>query len=359
MKQNTEFVKEKLDVDFAEHLRMLLQVSEEGLLLHEGGIIQFVNDTCYELFGYSSGELLGKPVFMLVSPDEQDRVKRAMHKEAEGTFESYGLRKDGSLFPMQTRIKNIGLGQRKLRLVGIKNLIQQEKDRKKLAEAQYRLRMAITSSRLGSFEAVEIGKKVFWDEGMYRIFDVEEGSVENLHSFYMSCIHPDDQAYIKSSFRKSLDPKRKEEYFKVSCRIITPMQRTKHVECEGRFQRDTRGYVINFFGICRDITDEVLQRQALNESEKRFKSIFQHAEVGIALVRENGVPFFINDALQKFTGYSERELLDRSFTDFTHLDDIEKDVREFHKLVSGEINTFSMEKRYIHKDGKIVWGYLT
>jgi PAS domain S-box-containing protein len=99
--------------------------------------------------------------------------------------------------------------------------------------------------------------------------------------------------------------------------------------------------------------------QALLESEERFRLAFHDAAIGMALVAPDGRWLKVNRSLCDIVGYSESELLQKSFQDITHLDDLNSDLGYMHQLLAGEIPNYQMEKRYIHKLGHIVWSLLT
>ncbi len=111
--------------------------------------------------------------------------------------------------------------------------------------------------------------------------------------------------------------------------------------------------------IYEDITPRKVAEKALQESEARFRSIFDHASLGIALVDKEGRPVLSNQALQKFLGYSAEELLMMSFVDVTHPDDAYLDVKQYQALFNHEIYSYNMEKRYVHKNGHTLWAHLT
>jgi PAS domain S-box-containing protein len=90
-----------------------------------------------------------------------------------------------------------------------------------------------------------------------------------------------------------------------------------------------------------------------------FQSAFEFAAIGMALVSPEGKWLQVNRSVCKITGYSEAELLERTFQDITHPDDLELDLENVGKMLAGEINTYQMEKRYYHKDGTIVWVLLS
>jgi len=90
-----------------------------------------------------------------------------------------------------------------------------------------------------------------------------------------------------------------------------------------------------------------------------FQSAFEFAAIGMALVSPEGKWLRVNRSVCQITGYSEKELLQRTFQDITHPDDLELDLENVRKMLAGEIETYQMEKRYYRKDGEIVWVLLS
>lgn len=105
----------------------------------------------------------------------------------------------------------------------------------------------------------------------------------------------------------------------------------------------------------RDITEKKEIELKLQESEERFRNAFEYAPIGMALLSLSGNWIKVNKATCEMIGFSEAELLKANFQDITHPNDLETCLTEVYKLVSGNISHFSMEKRYIHKKGNIVW----
>lgn len=91
--------------------------------------------------------------------------------------------------------------------------------------------------------------------------------------------------------------------------------------------------------------------KTLRESEKRFFGAFEHAPIGVALVSPNGRWLKVNRALCDLVGYSESELLTRTFQEITHPEDLEADLENVRRMLAGEIRTYQMEKRYLHGRG--------
>ncbi|MGH2896939.1 MAG: PAS domain S-box protein [Solirubrobacteraceae bacterium] len=123
--------------------------------------------------------------------------------------------------------------------------------------------------------------------------------------------------------------------------------------------RDENGNVIGATSIARDVTDQHRLKVDLEESEARFRETFDEAPIGVALVGPNGRWLEVNRALCEIVGYTEAELLERTFQDITHPDDLDADLAKLGQVLAGEIQTYQMEKRYFHKDGHAIWAKLS
>jgi diguanylate cyclase (GGDEF)-like protein/PAS domain S-box-containing protein len=110
------------------------------------------------------------------------------------------------------------------------------------------------------------------------------------------------------------------------------------------------------------VTQEIQHREQITNSLKlvqssqsKFQAIFENAAIGIALVTPAGGWLKVNDDLCKIVGYSREELVKLTFQDITYPDDLDKDLTLLNQLVEGKINRYQMEKRYLRKDGTVVW----
>ena len=94
---------------------------------------------------------------------------------------------------------------------------------------------------------------------------------------------------------------------------------------------------------------------AIQAAEARFQTVFERAGVGIALVAPDGGWINVNEALCQIVGYSRNELLQMTFQDITHGDDLDKDLSLLQQLIDDDIDRYELEKRYICKNGNPVW----
>jgi PAS domain S-box-containing protein len=109
----------------------------------------------------------------------------------------------------------------------------------------------------------------------------------------------------------------------------------------------------------RDATERHHRESRLKESGERFRRLFEHWPVGMGLVGEDFRLIEVNAAFCHLTGYTAEELRGRTFADITHPDDVDTDVRLARRLFAGELPGYSIDKRYVCKDGGIVWVELT
>lgn len=112
--------------------------------------------------------------------------------------------------------------------------------------------------------------------------------------------------------------------------------------------------------ILKDKLENTLELK-LNElaiNERKFYTLVNHAGIGVTLIGLDGKLNFANHTLCNILGYSSQELSQKTFQELSYQQDIEKDHQLYQKLIRKKINNYSIEKRYIRKDGNIIWGDL-
>jgi PAS domain S-box-containing protein len=135
--------------------------------------------------------------------------------------------------------------------------------------------------------------------------------------------------------------------------------RRAHEELEVCVEERTAALTEANASLKRQIADRRRAEEALRESEVRFRATFEQAAVGVAHVGADGRLLRVNQKLSDILGYSREELLTRTFHDLTHPDDLEADLEYVRQMLANTINTYSMETRYIRKDGSHIWVNLT
>jgi len=120
-----------------------------------------------------------------------------------------------------------------------------------------------------------------------------------------------------------------------------------------RTHLNLRNMQLNLESMVAERTAEVI------ESEQRFRATFEQAAVGIAHLSNEGRFLRINKKFCDIVGYSKNEMLALTFQDITHPEDLDADLEYVRQVLNGEIETYTMDKRYYRKDGSIVWVNLT
>jgi PAS domain S-box-containing protein len=122
--------------------------------------------------------------------------------------------------------------------------------------------------------------------------------------------------------------------------------------------RDDDGRVTLLVPEGHDVTEARRTAALLRESEETFRSAFEHSGIGMALAGLDGRWLRVNRALCRILGYEEGELLEHNFQEFTHAEDLSAARELLAETLAGERSWFELEKRYRHRDGRVVWARL-
>jgi PAS domain S-box-containing protein len=128
-----------------------------------------------------------------------------------------------------------------------------------------------------------------------------------------------------------------------------------HLVFNAKFVRDEREKIVGIRGAAYDITERRRAEEALRESEERFRTAFEEGAVAMALTALDSTLLKVNSSFCRMLGFSASELVGRSFAEITHPDDRAVNLVGTRRLACGETSFFHMEKRYIRKDGAVIW----
>jgi PAS domain S-box-containing protein len=124
--------------------------------------------------------------------------------------------------------------------------------------------------------------------------------------------------------------------------------------------KDQAGRIIGGVAVAQDITKLIKAEQALRESEEKFRTVFQQAAVGIGRVSFTDARWIeVNDTFCHMLGYTREQFLETPWPKITHPEDVDLDLISFHRMAAGELESYTVEKRFIHKQGHHVWARLT
>ncbi len=340
-------------------LAAIVESSEDAIVSNDlTEVITSWNRGAERLYGYSRDEAVGQPVTLVIPEERLDGeaplLARIRRGEAIQQYETVRRRKDGMLIDIALTVSAIRNDEG--RIVGVSKVAHDITERKRaeaaLRESEERLRLFIehAPAAIAMFDRqmryVAVSRRWRVDYGL-------EGDVVGRSHYDVFSDVPDPWRAAHQQGLAGVVTRVEEDRFQRS-------DGTVHwLRWETRPWRDKVGGIGGTIIFAEDITASKVAEDALRESEAQHRATFDNAAVGIAHVGLDGRWLRCNDAICSLTGYSREELLTKTFAEITHPDDIEPDWSAVRRLLAGEIETFSMEKRYIRKDGSCIWGHLT
>ncbi len=340
----------------------MVESSPDGMLLvDQGGRLVLVNGQIERMFGFAREDLIGMSVDVLLPERFRDRHKshRSRYRagpepRAMGTdLNLWARRQDGSEFPVEVSLSPVESDSGPGVVATVRDVTQ-----KFNAETEvHAVLHTVNSARDGVF---------MFDPDSLRFTYVNQGAVKQLgySSQQLLSMTPLDikPEFTEDSFRKVLEPLLSGEQGSV---MLTTMHRRSDgdkvpVEIVLEYpEASANGRPRRLVALVRDITERIEAERAREASELAFRTAFEGAPVGMAIV-DFGDPvrrpiLSVNRALCDLLGYEPEQLLKLGFTDLTHPDDAGDSDEWALRANRGEAVRFTVEKRYIHADGHEIW----
>jgi PAS domain S-box-containing protein len=161
----------------------------------------------------------------------------------------------------------------------------------------------------------------------------------------------DSRETLKEMSKNILNSNRYKNIFKIKSKDGKVLNIENHLLPLKKY----KGYEDFVILISRNITPDNYYINFINESDLKFKNIFNNVPVAIALIDSTGNIIEANYNLSKYTGYSIEELKNIKLSQITHPEEIYKSSALFHELKEGKRSSYNFEKRYIKKDGELIW----
>lgn len=196
-------------------------------------------------------------------------------------------------------------------------------------------------------------KQLVWSESCKRLFALSACPDENLEPFFAQ-IHPDDRIRVEDHFKSlfSLQTENFQDEFQLP-QHDNPFN--KWIRINGMVVRNLQGEPILATGMIVDISPQKTEEIRNSNFLLFFQSVYQHSNLGIAITDAKGAFEQCNPTYANMLGYTEAELRQLDFTRLIHPEDLEENLTAVKQVLSGKSNHFSIENRYVHKDGHSIW----
>jgi diguanylate cyclase (GGDEF)-like protein/PAS domain S-box-containing protein len=228
-----------------------------------------------------------------------------------------------------------------------------------LLETKQKYQAFLEGTNVGTWEwNVQTGETKFnerWAQIIgYRLEELTPTTIDT----WLELAHPDDLEKSNKAIQACFSGEA--EFYDVECRMRHKNGDWVWVLDRGKlFSRTDAGEPLMMYGTHLDISEQKKREEKLRKSEQAFSNSFQYAGIGMAIVGTNGHWLQVNRELCQILGYPEDELLKLTFQDITLKDDLEKDLSLFEQVIAGKRNNYQIEKRYLHRDGHIVYAVLS
>ncbi len=332
----------------AKYKELVENINDVIFAVDESGLLSYVSPVIESVAGYHPSEVLGRSftefIFPEDLPDVLNNFRQVLAQKIEPLEYRIQTKAGKTVWVRTSSRRNIVDGH----IAGLRGMMTDITDRKRAEEALK-----------ASEEELRTLFRAMTD--VILVLDVDGRYLK---------IAPTDPSYLYKPradlVGKTLHevfPKEKADFFLAHIHQALTEERMHRVEyklriektdlCfEGRVSPVSRDSVV---WIGRDITERKQSEEKLRESERLYHTTFNNAPVGIAHTELNGRWLHVNQRLCDILGYSREELLRRNFQDVTHSEDVAADDFARRQFLAGEIQRYSREKRYVRRDGLVVW----
>ena len=314
----------------------------EKVSIHTPDIVLMDIKLMGSMDGIETADLIRKkfqiPVIFLTSLSDDESFKRAKIAEPFGYL-----------------IKPIDLNElnRVVDIALYKNSIYKE-----LIDTRHRFRIATEAAKTRVWELWTEENKLIIDSDLPSLLDHTEDDAAEINSDRMKYIHEEDREYVSKTIQACLEGK--SENFEIEHRLYRKDRSISWLLIRGVLVPPENGKPKRIIGSATDITERKNYEQALKNSEEKFRKIFESSGIGIATLGPDGQFTKLNSSFCDIIGYTEQEMIGYNFRDITHPGDVEKSIDVTKELLKNEsIEGKSLEKRYLHKNGEIIWALTT
>lgn len=267
------------------------------------------------------------------------------------------LRADGLTIPVEIWGQQINLGDRVL-VQGIFHDLSHIKQAEEALREQKRFIENIaeaTPNLIYVYSMVE-NRNVYANRKLHDMLGYTAEEAEAMGGKFLPMVmHPDDSA-VTPQYLTKLEQSQPGE-------VVEREYRMQHKHGQGRwflghevvFKRAPDGSMVEILGTVQDITGRKIIEEALQQSEARYRAIYEYAPLGISQIDLEGYFIDLNHTFLKMLGYSSRELIGQKWIQITHPDDLPLNMRLYKELLTGQRESYHLVKRFIRRDGSPLW----
>lgn len=210
-------------------------------------------------------------------------------------------------------------------------------------------------SLVGSWDVDLVRSQVFWSPETKKIHDVPPDYVCSLEEAFSFFKDPKDMELLLFKFNEATQSNSRYDV-KVKLTSFTGIEKWVRTIGIPVFEE---GNCVRIYGVIQDITESVQLETIKTKQKDFFEHTFHEALIGMGIVNPNGQFVMVNKSLCKMLGYHKNELIELTFKDITHPDDLELSKASFEDFKSGKIKKYSVEKRYLKKNGTVLYAILS
>jgi len=295
-----------------ERFKVLAQEVVEGIILIEDGKIIDANRSLTEMFGYDLEELVGRDAIELTLPENREMVRHRISDEDTRVYESEGLKKDGTIFPIEIRPRHLPYSGRRIRVTSVIDLTERKRAEDAVRESEKRFRALVQNASDIILVLDAEGTVLYESPAVERVLGYSPEERVGINAFDQ--IHPDDRAMILRVFSENLSSPG--PFPPVEYRVRDREGTWRHLEAIGEnllHDPVIKGVVVN----SRDVTERKRTEKTLKESERRFRQLFENSSDALFIHDERGRFVDCNAEACRALGYTREELLALSVADVT------------------------------------------
>lgn len=346
-----------------ERYRRIVETAEEGILsIDAESRVDFVNPKMLQMLGLQQEEILGKPFVEILDVEGRAILEEKLKLRRQGFAEQFEFRfprRDGT--DLWTFISTNPIMDEKGAYLGALGMFTDITQRRgteaalRDSEARYARAMKGTSEGLWDWNILtgEDYLSPRWKE----MLGYQDEDLPNQLDTFRSLLHPDDKPRVMAAVQAHLEHR---VPYDVELRLRTKEGDYRWLRARGEAERNAEGTPVRMAGSISDITAKKQAEMELQMSEKRFRAVVEQAAVGVTVIDSNTGRFLsVNQRACDIAKLTREEMLAGTFMQVTHPEDLPHDMTEMAKLKAGEIRTYRLEKRCLHRDGSITWIHLT